>query len=159
MRADIDIGLGIHRHVDQRARRGDLGHRRNPRRGAPHRIAKRLREGRGQQRVGVFLLAGEADDSALAVTLDLVGTHRGQHQLRHLSTNAPARRDQRCEILDIAADMRIRHHRQHRHLAERRRGRTAGLLEFIVHDGQQASDRKIHWQSLPGLVLFVNHIV
>src|SRR3984957_20159953 len=76
MGADVDVVLVVHRNIDRRARAGFLGDRKNPRFAAAEQVADGIGERRGQKRVGVFLLAVEADDTALAVALHVVAAPR-----------------------------------------------------------------------------------
>src|SRR5581483_1850608 len=69
VRAHIDVVLVVHRNIDRRAGTALLGEGGNPGVTAAERIADRIGKGGGEQRIGVLLLAGHADDAALAVAL------------------------------------------------------------------------------------------
>jgi hypothetical protein len=76
---------------------------------ADHRT-NRIGEGRGQQRICMLLLAGKADDSALAVALHLVLAEARERKLGHAFAEFDAGIDHWPQILDVAPGVGILHH-------------------------------------------------
>jgi hypothetical protein len=96
----------------------------------------------------VFLFAGQPDNAAFAIALNVV-EGLGLQTARHGFANASARLDHRAEVFDIAAHVRVIHRRDDRRLAQGDLGSPAGFLVLDLVYGPKTADRNVeHAKSL-----------
>src|SRR5215831_8117581 len=144
MRAHVNLVLVVHRNVDQRPRPALLGEGGNPGVAAADRRTNRIGEGRGQKRIRMLLLAGEADDSALAVALHLVLAEARERKLGHALAEFDAGIDHWPQILDVAPSVGILHHGDSGDASQPLVRGASGLLEALFHDNERAPGAKLH---------------
>ena len=139
--AHIERVLVRERNVDAGAGAGALGHRRNPGLAAAGRVAHDVAEHGREHRNPVLLLAGKADDRALAVALHRKRPHQIERDGR--ITSRPicgARLDQHGEVGLEFSRQRILHDRDSRDLAQRRLRRLAGFAAGFVDECENFSN-------------------
>src|SRR5262245_31309813 len=148
MRAHVNLVLVVHRNVEQRSRPALLGEGGNPGLPTADRRTNRIGEGRGQKRIRMLLLAGNADDSALAVALHLVLAETHERKLGHAFAEFDAGIDHRPQILDVAPGVRILHHGDSGNASQPLVREASGLFKALFHDNECAPGAKLHGVTL-----------
>src|SRR5262245_11479910 len=148
MRAHVNLVLVVHRNVDQRPRPALLGEGGNPGVAAADRRTNRIGEGLGQKRIRMLLLAGKADDSALAVALHLVLAETHERKLGHAFAEFDAGIDHWPQILDVAPGVGILHNGDSGNASQPLVREASGLLEALFHDNERAPGAKLHGVTL-----------
>jgi len=89
-------------------------------------------------------LAVEADNPALAITLDVIRTHQFDREFRKHPTDLGACLDRFAQILDISSGVGVSNHRDRRDPTQRQRMPMAGLDFPVIAKRQQAADIEFH---------------
>jgi len=92
----------------------------------------------------MLLLAGNADDSALAVALHLVLAETRERKLDNAFAEFDAGIDHWPQILDIAPSVGILHHGDNGDASQPLVREASGLLEALFHDNERAPGANLH---------------